>query len=71
MEESMKICPICGESYSEPPALSRIDNQTEICSSCGIRQAVGALIPNTTVEELIAMNKEMYKMNNLCRVNGA
>ena len=57
----MKICPICGEEYAEPPALSRIDNKTEICSSCGIRQAVENILPADDVEEIVKKNKEMYK----------
>ena len=33
-------CPKCGRYYSEPPAISRKDNKTEICSMCGIREAI-------------------------------
>ena len=36
----MKMCPRCGNVYSEPSALSRKDNMTEICSACGIIEAV-------------------------------
>ena len=63
MEKKMKICPNCGEEYFEPPAISRTDNKTEICSSCGIREAVKGLIPESDVEELIQKNKELYRMN--------
>ena len=59
----MRTCPICGEQYTEPPAISRIDNHTEICSSCGIRQVVAGLIPESDIEELIQKNKEMYRKN--------
>ena len=31
----IKICPRCGQVYHEPPALSRIDDQTLICPDCG------------------------------------
>ncbi len=34
------ICPICNEKIKGPPALSRIDNKTKICSKCGILQAL-------------------------------
>ena len=27
-----RICPLCGKTYYEPPALSRTDNKTLICS---------------------------------------
>ena len=38
----MRKCPICGQEYSSPPAVSRIDNKTPICPSCGVRQALSA-----------------------------
>lgn len=36
----MKTCPRCGEEYNQYPALSRVDNETEICPSCGAREAI-------------------------------
>ena len=33
-------CPICGEDFKGYPALSRRDNETEICSKCGIKEAI-------------------------------
>lgn len=41
MQEKM-ICPICGKEYTERPALSRLDNETEICPDCGMAQALKA-----------------------------
>ena len=38
----MKKCPVCGREYSEPSALSRVDNVTEICPECGVREALQA-----------------------------
>ena len=38
-----KVCPRCGRIYTRPPALSRRDNITEICSECGIREALDAM----------------------------
>ena len=35
-----RICPMCGGIMSSYPALSRRDNKTEICSDCGIREAL-------------------------------
>lgn len=52
----MKTCPICGQSYSEPSAVSRADNTTLICSSCGIREAVAGLLKPKKVEEIVAKN---------------
>ena len=40
---STRICPVCGKSYSEPPALSRSDNKTEICPDCGMLEALQAM----------------------------
>lgn len=37
------VCPRCGRSYYEPPALSRTDNETLICSDCGTREALDSL----------------------------
>ena len=34
------VCPICGEAYSEPPAISRKGNKSKICSKCGIRKTL-------------------------------
>ena len=33
-------CPHCLKIYTEYPALSRKDNETEICSACGVREAL-------------------------------
>lgn len=38
-----RICPLCGRTFSEPPALSRTDNKTYICPDCGTRQALASL----------------------------
>ena len=39
-ELGIKICPHCGREYTEHPALSRKDNKTEICPTCGMREAL-------------------------------
>lgn len=33
-------CPICGQVYTNHPAISRKDNKTEICSECGVKEAL-------------------------------
>lgn len=49
------ICPLCGKHYSEPPALSRIDNKTLICPECGTRQALASLgVDEEEQDEIIA-----------------
>lgn len=37
-----RICPKCGREYTDRPALSRTDNETEICPDCGTREALEA-----------------------------
>ncbi len=37
------VCPRCGKTYTEPPALSRTDNETLICPDCGTREALESL----------------------------
>ena len=39
----IRVCPLCGRSYGEAPALSRTDNETLICPDCGTRQALESL----------------------------
>lgn len=34
-----KLCPICKRKYTGYSAISRKDNKTEICSSCGTIEA--------------------------------
>lgn len=43
MKEQPHICPLCGRAYDEPPALSRVDNQTDICPRCGMMEALAAM----------------------------
>ena len=47
------ICPRCGKAYHEPPALSRIDNQTLICPDCGTREALESIDVNKEKQEEI------------------
>ena len=36
----IRICPVCGNEYTEHPAISRRDNETEICPKCGQMEAI-------------------------------
>jgi hypothetical protein len=38
--EKTKLCPRCLKDYDEYPALSRMDNKTDICSKCGNQEAM-------------------------------
>ena len=38
--DKYKVCPICKQKYSQHSAISRIDNKTKICPSCGIKESL-------------------------------
>jgi hydrogenase maturation factor HypF (carbamoyltransferase family) len=33
-----KVCPKCKQKYTQHSAISRIDNKTNICPTCGIKE---------------------------------
>ena len=41
--QKIRICPLCGSSYTGHPALSRTDGETLICPDCGTRQALESI----------------------------
>ena len=43
-EAKNKKCPVCGEFYQGGGALSRKDNETEICSKCGQNEGMEELM---------------------------
>lgn len=47
-----KICPKCGKSYTERPAISRADN-SPICPDCGTREALDAIGVSAEEQEKI------------------
>lgn len=54
--KKIKICPKCGKEYTDYPAISRRDNKTEICSECGLAEALEDMaklgfVPYSTNEE--------------------
>ena len=48
-----RICPLCGQTYTDAPALSRTDNETQICPDCGTRQALESIGVSTEEREKI------------------
>ena len=42
MPRKRKKCPQCGKYMVGHPAISRKDNKTEICSTCGLLEALEA-----------------------------
>jgi RNA polymerase subunit RPABC4/transcription elongation factor Spt4 len=51
IEDTAKECPHCGNPLTDFPALSRADNKTEICPSCGVREAMEAMAGITPVKD--------------------
>lgn len=43
-------CPKCNQRYLGYPAISRVDNETEICQDCGQREAMAAWISHQIVQ---------------------
>lgn len=39
----MVVCPRCKRPYTGRPALSRMDNKTDICPDCGIRETIESI----------------------------
>ena len=38
-----RLCPKCHKHYNDYPAISRVDNKTEICPKCGQLEALEAV----------------------------
>lgn len=51
--EFSALCPRCGQSYRGIPALSRVDNKTQICPDCGTREALESINVGTVEQEEI------------------
>jgi RNA polymerase subunit RPABC4/transcription elongation factor Spt4 len=43
-------CPKCHREFTEYPAISRKDNETEICPGCGLREAMEAFMGEKGIE---------------------
>lgn len=52
-------CPICGRYYDEQPALSRKDNKTEICSICGMKEAIRGMLRYDLPKKGVDNNKQI------------
>jgi len=56
-------CPICGANYIKGKgSMSRVDNKTEICPDCGIRQALNGIgVDADEQEKIIGIVHDHYK----------
>ena len=43
------VCPKCNKDYEEHPAISRIDNKSEICPDCGTLEALDSYLGMTSL----------------------
>ncbi|WP_026399371.1 hypothetical protein [Acholeplasma equifetale] len=59
----LKTCPLCGKEYKGHPAISRVDNQTPICPTCGTRQALEGL--GLKPDEIDKIIQSILKSNEL------
>ena len=51
---TVRICPRCGKTYSDHPALSRADGETMICPDCGTREALESIgVPREEQDEIL------------------
>ena len=57
-----RTCPKCKQKYTLPPAISRTDNETEICPDCGLREALADFGMNADQWEPIV--KIVHEQNN-------
>lgn len=56
---TIRVCPICGEAYGRPPAISRLDNTTPVCPACGARQALATLnLSDAEIDKIIAILRQ-------------
>ena len=60
-EREPRTCPLCGNSYTEPPAISRQDMVTPICPDCGTRQALMSIGVSAEEQEKILEAIHRYK----------
>ena len=58
----IRVCPLCGKAYAEPPALSRTDNETLICPDCGTRQALDGIGISPALESIGISAEEQDKI---------
>ena len=58
----IRVCPLCGKTYGEAPALSRTDNETLICPDCGTRQALESIgIDEEEREKILSIIHQSYR----------
>ena len=61
----IRVCPRCGQGYTEPPALSSYDGETLICPDCGTREALESIGVSTEEQDAIieAIHRSSYHLH--------
>lgn len=64
----MKVCPKCGREFDRLLAVSRVDNRTMICDTCGNMEALEAM-ENKDGKSITEILKEVCEdiCNNYCK----
>lgn len=57
----LSICPRCGKPITEPPALSRLDNESLICPDCGTREALDSIGVSPEEQDAIIQTIHRYQ----------
>ena len=63
-------CPICGQEYTDEPALSRKDNQTLICPDCGTRESLAAMGLGKAEQDAVIARIHYYNEGRKARKEG-
>lgn len=63
MKEIERVCPKCGKTYTEHPALLRADNATDICPECGCHEALEVVgLPKEEIEKVLNVMRNHEKI---------
>lgn len=58
----VRTCPKCKKEYTEYPAISRIDGKTELCPSCGNREAMEIVgMPDDEIDKVMGKIEKIEK----------
>lgn len=57
LKNKEQICPKCKSVYSEYPSLSREDNETLICPTCSLKEALDVFVKVSKITEPTSTDK--------------
>lgn len=59
-----RTCQMCKRLYFGYPAISRVDNKTEICPDCGTKEAMIAMMESDAFKQMIKSKEESGACSN-------